>query len=735
MKRFFLSAFFRYLTLNFCLIIFAIKAIGQTSVLDSLENELQLHTKEDTNRVNLLTQFAHIATDIDLTKAEKACQEARRIALKLNYEIGIANVYYERAWIHIEKSDYQSAIENAKKALEIYRNSSSLEGESFSLNCIGTSYYYQSNYPKAIEYYLKSAEIDEARNDLKGISGSYLNIGNIYADQGEFDQSLSYYFKALELKKKVKDDSGIAKCLGNIGSVYGEQGNYPKALDYFKKAQVKHEKLGNSINASICLMNIGSIYLHQEKLNKAFSTFNQVIELNKGNDNKRIQAMAFNEIGSVLSKKKEYPNALDYFSSALAINRDGNNLRAVASNLNNIGSILLLQKKYKEALIHFEEAKQINESNDLKMGLCSSLIGISKIYLEQSNYQQALEYGLSAKLIAYASDLLAHQRDVTEILSKIYNKLGEYEQALHYHQDFKRYSDSIFNKDKIEKIAQIEYDFKFQKELEVFNAKEQKLTKKVELTNKDLEKSESRLLIGIVVFLIVLLIAAILIFQLRLRHIKSQNENSLLEQKLLRSQMTPHFIFNSLSVLQGMILNKEDQKASLYLSKFSKLLRVTLESSREKMTPLSQEIIALENYVAIQNIESNQSFTFTIRVADTIHSGNILIPPMLIQPFVENAIEHAFTPDHREKKIEVEFSFPDNQLICTITDNGIGVQEKKNRSVNSKKSLATSISKERIQLLARELKTEGSIQIVDRKSNNENGTQVTLVIPYKFGKQ
>lgn len=329
---------------------------------------------------------------------------------------------------------------------------------------------------------------------------------------------------------------------------------------------------------------------------------------------------------------------------------------------------------------------------------------------------------------------LALQRECAELLTKIYTKLGRFDKALANHQQFKLYSDSIFNKEKIEKIAQIEYDYKFQKEKDIFNAKEKKLTKKVESTSKDLEKSQNRLLWGVVLFLTILLIALFIIFQMRIRNVRSKSENSLLEQKLLRSQMTPHFIFNSLSVLQGMILNKEEVKANQYLYKFSRLLRITLESSREKMTPLSQELLALEHYVALQNLESDKPIEYIVEMDETIQMDEILIPPMLIQPFIENAIEHGFTGESIEKKIEVSVYFNEQKLHCIIKDNGIGLEATMRDSSSHKKSLATSITKERIALLSKELKNGGMVEIEDRKKWNEQGTEVTLVIPHKIKK-
>ncbi len=117
---------------------------------------------------------------------------------------------------------------------------------------------------------------------------------------------------------------------------------------------------------------------------------------------------------------------------------------------------------------------------------------------------------------------------------------------------------------------------------------------------------------------------------MRLCDITAKNENILTEQKLLRTQMTPHFIFNALSVLQGMIVGKEDKKSVQCLSKFSKLLRITLENSRDKKVALHQELVALENYIELQNIEATTPYTYSIEVDDFIDPEKLMVPPILI---------------------------------------------------------------------------------------------------------
>ena len=180
-----------------------------------------------------------------------------------------------------------------------------------------------------------------------------------------------------------------------------------------------------------------------------------------------------------------------------------------------------------------------------------------------------------------------------------------------------------------------------------------------------------------------------------------------------------------------MVLNKEIKKSVLYISKFSKLLRTTLENSRDKMVTLQSELFIIENYLALQNIEATVPFNYTITIDDTIDTEDILIPPMLIQPFIENAIEHGFETQKENKKISINLKLDHKQLICKIIDNGVGIDAKQPTINSSKKSLATTITKERLTILAKEFNTKASITIVDRKKYNEQGTLVVLYLPYQ----
>ncbi len=276
--------------------------------------------------------------------------------------------------------------------------------------------------------------------------------------------------------------------------------------------------------------------------------------------------------------------------------------------------------------MHFKSSQSLAKQSQSKIFICYANISLSEVYFVKGKYLEALEYGLKGDKMADSLGLLLQQKEVNYTLSKIYEVTGDYQKSLNHFKLHKSLNDSLFNVKNVKKITQLEYEYKYKQRLESANNRELKLTKTVRSTSQNLEKSQRNYLMAIIIFLGVSIFLGTIIFYLRLRNVKSITENVIIEQKLLRSQMTPHFIFNSLSVLQDIILNKEEKKSILYLSKFSKLLRITLENSRNKMVSLQQELMAIENYLELQNLEVTDSYNYTILVDGIVDKAAFSIP-------------------------------------------------------------------------------------------------------------
>jgi hypothetical protein len=240
-------------------------------------------------------------------------------------------------------------------------------------------------------------------------------------------------------------------------------------------------------------------------------------------------------------------------------------------------------------------------------------------------------------------------------------------------------------------------------------------------------------LIGLVVLIIIL--AVIIVFMSRLRE---RQNNMILQQKLFRSQMNPHFLFNSLVSIQNFIVNQEPSKASKYLSKFSKLVRNILDSSFEEYISLEEEISTIEYYLELQKVRYSDKFEYSIDLDETIDEESIMIPPMLAQPIIENAIEHGIKHKESNGHIIIRFLRINEHILFEIEDDGVGrtkAMEIVLKQDKDHKSLATAITRERIAVLNKKSKKKITLNILDLKDERgkATGTRVTFEIPVLFG--
>ena len=252
------------------------------------------------------------------------------------------------------------------------------------------------------------------------------------------------------------------------------------------------------------------------------------------------------------------------------------------------------------------------------------------------------------------------------------------------------------------------------------------LNETVVLAEAKLQSNRLWLAVSVLGLLLAVALALLLYFIQRQRKLKTETEKVQLEQRLLRAQMEPHFIFNTLSALQSFIRFNDNAKALKYLQQFGRLLRTSLQTSRESSIKLSEEIETLSNYLSLQQMRYDDAFNYEVTVNDNEDVESIDIPPMLIQPFVENAILHGINPNGNDGEITVDFDVRPEMLIVTIKDNGRGAAQTKKPA--SHQSLSTTITKERLAILAKE---RGSAASVDIGIDEIKGTTVVISIPIK----
>ena len=226
----------------------------------------------------------------------------------------------------------------------------------------------------------------------------------------------------------------------------------------------------------------------------------------------------------------------------------------------------------------------------------------------------------------------------------------------------------------------------------------------------------------------------IFLLVLQRRKLKAEQRSVSMEQRLLRAQMNPHFIFNSLASIQNFVINENSDQASIYLSRFSQLVRNILDNSSEEYVPLEKEINTIENYLELQKVRYAGKFEYKISVDEQLDVENIMIPPMLAQPFIENAIEHGIRHRETQGHIDIRFRLEDGMIRFEVEDNGVG-RERSHEIESAHKpghrSMATSITRDRLNTLNKKLKKKIRMEIVDLKdeAGKARGTRVEFGVP------
>lgn len=239
-------------------------------------------------------------------------------------------------------------------------------------------------------------------------------------------------------------------------------------------------------------------------------------------------------------------------------------------------------------------------------------------------------------------------------------------------------------------------------------------------------------LIFVGLLFIVLLIAKKLIANIRKRE---KEKTALVHSQLtaLKAQMNPHFMYNALNSIQALILKQDIKNSNLYLSQFSSLMRLVLEVSEKEEVSLAEETKILNLYLSLEKLRFGTDFHYQIKLADDLDSEQIGLPPLILQPFVENAIKHGLLHKKGEKHLSIDFQIQNEFLQCVIEDNGIGRQhamEIKQRQTEASASFSTNATEKRVQLFNTYQKQNMQIDIVDLMENQTpTGTKVIILIP------
>lgn len=591
-----------------------------------------------------------------------------------------------------------------------------------------------TKWPKYNNLLIKIAEKNSVKpNPLKNVYLKHLiyALGNTaygFKNKGDIKKALEYYNKALDIAEQIQNKDGIAYSLNGIGIIYQVNGDIKQAIEYFFKSLKINEEVGDKTAIASSLNNLANIYLLQGDVKKAKEYYYKNLNIKEEIGDKGAITFALKNLGFFYSKQGELNKALEYYFKSLKLEKEIGDKAGAAISLNNIGSVYMKQNELDKALEYHLKSLSIMQEIDNKGGVANSFVNIGKVYSKQKKYQNAIKYANKSFIIAKEIGAPERIQKAADLLYTSYKTIGNNSEALKYYEEYIIMRDSLNNDEITKKTIQssLQYDFE-KKELKNKLEQQQQLTK-IQLENER-KNTLKNILLLITIFVITIsgIIGYVFYRNNKQKQRLREFEKNELKQKLLLSQMNPHFIFNSVDHIQSLI-GKKDEDAKMYLHRFSKLTRQILEYSRETHISLEEEKQVIENYISIQQLLYDNNFTYQLTIADNIETEAYLIPPMLTQPFIENAIKHGLKDKKEQGKIAINFYLQEEKLFVEITDNGTGFIERNDTS--NHKSLAMKITKERLGEFANNITMENILS-----GNNEiTGAKIKLEIPYIYEK-
>ncbi|MBX2963089.1 MAG: tetratricopeptide repeat protein [Cyclobacteriaceae bacterium] len=556
-------------------------------------------------------------------------------------------------------------------------------------NGMAICYGMMGEYPSAIEYFQRTLAISKRINDPVRLADGYNGLGIVYKRLGDYPQSLVYYTQALTIYDSIQDVMGLASAHENVGVLYDLMKEPEKAMTYYQKAIDIYIKENKPLQVITAKSNVGVLYIGEKRYEEALAIFRENLRL--------------------------------YDS----MKRDANSIVAATD----MAHIYILQSKYAEADVILRKYLSVARELSMKQEQADIYNNLFRIGMATHNYEAALAHAQSYHELARALNAKRFISESFAMLSQVYEKRNDFSKALQAHKEHKAWSDSVYNEENARAFLAQEV------KIEVLEKNKQLAEQNLRLEFlQEQVKQEVRqkwLLAFVSVLLLVSVIQVFQKFAQRKRmnallaaknqeitrqkaHIEEMNFQ--LENRMLRAQINPHFIFNSLSSIQHFITSDDRAAALKYLTKFSHLLRQVLESSISGNVLLREEVKLLHMYLELEALRFDNSFSFEIRVDSSLDMDTVEIPTMILQPLIENAVLHGLIPKSGEKKLLVSFRSDSGMMEIKIEDNGIGreaAQGLQQGKVKQNPSRGLSVTEQRLAVLREKHGWESSLQYHD----------------------
>ena len=553
-------------------------------------------------------------------------------------------------------------------------------------------------------------------------------LGDIYVYWKQYDLAISAYKVSLQNLEMASSKLKLAK-------TYIDNEEYQKSIDTYKSL---NEKDLSNYEKTVLYEGLGDAYLKLKNTQQAINSYEKGLEIAK----KHLIAPKVTDLNSKIAQaynaRGEVEKAKGFYSNSLKLAKKENKKRAVEEqikvaefNSSNMeyDSEIALRKDVLETLEDIEKDSVLPNESPLTPQKQNYKLG--NAYLLNNDLENAIPSFKKSIEEADKKEDLDVKKDATRKLSEALIDAGDAEEGLKWLNEYKNTVDELYAKkvQEISQAARFSRSIAEQQNRITTLESDRALSKsKYDLTQEH-NKRQQLIIYSLLGGLLLLLITGFLMY----KYIKQQRlANNLLALKSLRSQMNPHFIFNALNSVNSFIATNDERTANKYLSDFSQLMRAVLENSEEDFIPLKKEIELLQLYTKLEHFRFQDKFDYSIDVDDTINVDEFQIPPMLLQPYIENAVWHGLR--YKKEKGHLNISIKPkskDEITITISDDGIGrTRSKQMKTENQKKQNSKGMNniKKRVAILNEMYKDKVDVTIEDYQQSEDAGTKVVVTL-------
>ncbi|MFS4493370.1 histidine kinase [Maribacter sp. 2308TA10-17] len=672
-------------------------ALGEYKIKVSIGDELIFKSPEFETKRHIITSDEDVDVLVEgYSESSSARSKSKRVQ---DDQISIHKSYLDSA-NYYKKNDIERSIDFITQSIAQLGKRGNKKELALSLTALGEIYQYHKQYDLAVTSFKDALTANKT-------SKTTLLLGGAYLSEKRYKEAEKTLSPLLKVKNLIPFQQ--VELYESLGDVYAGLGRLKKGVDFYEEALTVAKK--NQITPKMTDLNskIADVYATDDKSIEAEGYYGNSLKLAESQAPQR----------AIQEKEK----VADFYNKK---NRYDDEIQLRKQSLNELNSLPKPKVELKSGQITADTitAQRINYK-------------IANAYIAQDKYEQAIPYLEKSIIEADTDDDLVVQKDATRKLSEVYENQGDFTKALATYQAYVSVVDTLY----IRKEQEISRAARFNREISTKQSRISGLEQARELSQSkyDLAVTEQQLIqesnkrqkwvIYSLIFGLILMGLATFFFY---RSNQQQKlANNLLALKSLRSQMNPHFIFNALNSVNNYIAKSDERSANRYLSEFSTLMRSVLENSEEDFIPLSKELELLELYVKLEHSRFPDKFDYNIELEEHLDVAAFQIPPMLLQPYIENSIWHGLRYKEEKGLLKIELKQKDKETIeITITDDGIGRKKSaalKTQNQKKQKSKGMGNIKKRVAILNDMYKDKVDVAISDLE-NDGSGTQVLFTL-------